>query len=110
MNIRDIQRANKQSGHFFFEPESLRFFDSRIGRKVYEGPGGVYFTTSERFKPLEGTPLARRYTVRQFDPSTSQVSTVGKFQDYPDAHGATFEAARLAAAYAAGPDGGTYEA
>lgn len=48
-NITEIKRANKAAGLHWFEPETLDFFKSRISGEVYEGPGGVYFVTSERY-------------------------------------------------------------
>lgn len=79
MDIDDIKMANKAAGQFFFEPSTLRFFRSRIGKTVYEGPGGIYFVTSEQFVPSSGRPAPRLYTVRRFNPETKSVDTVGEF-------------------------------
>jgi len=92
MTIYDIKLSNKQHGQFFFEPATLRFFRSRIGQEVYEGIGGVYFTTSEQFVPSSGTPAKRLYTVRKFDPATGDVDTLGEFQQYASASGARMAA------------------
>ena len=73
-SMADIRRANKAAGRFWFSPDTLRFFKSRIGDTVYEGPGGVFFVSSE--KPPHGP---RAHTVRQFDPETKSVATVGPF-------------------------------
>jgi hypothetical protein len=79
MTIDDIKRMNRSAGRYFFGPATMRFFRSRIGSTVYEGPGGVYFVTSEQFVPNSGRPHPRLYTVRQFDPATGDVDSLGEF-------------------------------
>jgi NADPH-dependent ferric siderophore reductase len=81
MTIEQIKAANHRAGRFFFEPATMRFFRSRVGSTVYEGPGGVYFVTSEQFVPSSGRPHPRLYTVRQFDPATGDVDSVGEFNE-----------------------------
>ena len=44
---------------------------------MFEGPGGVYFATSEK-----GPDGVRRYTVRRFEKATGGVATFGAFQGY----------------------------
>lgn len=61
--IETIKAANEAIGHHFFEPDTMRFFKSRILAEVYEGPGGVYFVSSER--PPVGP---REYRVRRANP------------------------------------------
>lgn len=70
--INDIKNANKQAGYHFFSPGAMRSFGSRIGKRVYQGPGGVFFLTSEATFDRKG----RRFNVRQFFPSRCDVSTV----------------------------------
>ncbi len=96
MTIDEIKLSNQQHGYYFFEPAALRFFSSRIGRSVYKGPGGVYFTTSEQFVPSSGKPEPRRYTVRQFYPETGNVESAGGFQAYSSSGAARMAALRLA--------------
>lgn len=52
------ERAAQRRGNFFFTKESLRFFNSRIG-KFYPVPGGAFFITSEK-----DYDHPRRYTIR----------------------------------------------
>ena len=79
--VSDIKAANKAAGQFFFERSAMRFFDSRIERGgPYCGPAGVFFVTSEQFHGSQGS-APRKYTVRQFDPTTGSVDTPGKFND-----------------------------
>src|SRR5262245_30151170 len=77
-----IRVANKANGYNYFEPETMRFFRSRVERGVYNGPGGVYFITSEQFVGSDGTAHERKYTVRQFHPENGSISTVGKFNTW----------------------------
>ena len=76
MNISDIKRANREAGRFWFSPATLRFFESRILPSVYEGPGGIYFITSE-----QGPHGPRAYTVRRFFPGRATIGTVGPFNE-----------------------------
>jgi len=70
ITLAEIRAANKAAGFYFFEPATLRFFDSRILRAVYQGPGGVYFITSEQFHGSGGYTAPRKHTVRKFNPET----------------------------------------
>jgi len=82
MNIDDIRRANKRAGLYFFESDTMRFFDCRVHSRVYRGG---FFVTSEK-----GPDGWRRFTVRQAKGDGS-ISTIGEFQQYgtrADAHDA----------------------
>jgi hypothetical protein len=104
MTLDDIKRINAAKGLFFFSPDSMRFFRSRIAPKVFEGPGGVYFVTSEQFE-FRGARHARRYTVTRFDPETGRTDRVdlpdGKdgFQAHPNLRSAYLYAAACAAGH-----------
>ena len=73
MNIDDIRDANKRAGLFFFEYETMRFFDCRVHSRVYRGG---FFVTSEK-----GPDGWRRFTVRQAGEDGS-IRTIGEFQQY----------------------------
>lgn len=98
MTIEQIKEANKRAGFHFFEVATLRFFKSRIGEQVYQGPGGTYFVTSEQFVPSSGIPEARGYTVRLFNLETHDISTVGRFNVLTKhvAHSKAYRAALVA--------------
>lgn len=96
MTIEQIRAANKAAGFFFFEPDTVRFFRSRILPTVHSGPGGVYFLTSEQFVSSRGVASPRRYTVRKFNPGSGDIDTVGEFNSMSKAH-ATKLAKRCAA-------------
>lgn len=87
-----IKAANRNHGGYFFSPDSMRFFNSRVSEKVHQGPGGIYFVTSEQFDARS----TRLYTVRRFDPSGKGIDTVGEFQQHSTSRQAHAEAARLA--------------
>ena len=89
-NISALRAANARVGRHFFDRDTLRFFNSRIGQNVYTGGDGWYFTTSE--VPPHGE---RAYTVRRMD-QHGRVHTVGEFMGYRSA-----SAARSAAQEAA---------
>lgn len=88
-----MARRNREVGNHWFSQDTKRFFGSRIGM-VYQGPGGVYFVSSE--KDFQGK--RRLYTVRRFDPISGSV-------DVPDSesfqeHGTSRAANRRAEALA----------
>lgn len=78
MTINEIKATNKAAGKQFFSPSNMRFFDSKVEPAVYEGPGGVYFLTSELYHASVGDGT-RRWTVRVFDPSTGVIDAFGPF-------------------------------
>jgi hypothetical protein len=87
----EIERANYYAGQHFFEPDTMRFFSSRVLDGVY---GGRYFVTSER----RGFDDYRRaYTVRVAR-DNGQVETVGDFLDFASSAAAHRRAAKLAQA------------
>jgi hypothetical protein len=88
-----IKTANRSAGRYFFSPDSMRFFRSRISERVHQGPGGIYFVTSEQYDDR----CPRLYSVRRFLPDGADIDTVGSFQEHATAYRAHAEAARLAA-------------
>lgn len=69
-----IERANHNAGFHWFEPSTKRFFRCRILDTVYQGPGGIFFVSSEK-----GPSERRLFTVREFTPKTADVDTFGEF-------------------------------
>jgi len=86
-SIEDVKRANAESGFFFFEAGTLRFFHSRIGRTLI---GGRWFVTSE--EPPSGE---RRWTVRRAEADGS-IETEGAFMAYGSGAEARRAAERIA--------------
>ena len=95
MTINEIKRANAAAGFYFFEADTLRFFASIIHDAVYEGPGGIYFVTSERFETRDYKG-PRKYTVRRYVPETAEVQEASKFQRYEESEDAHDDARALA--------------
>ncbi len=74
-----IREADHRARRYFFSADTMKFFDSRVLPTVYEGPGGVYFITSEKFRPSDGVSAPRKYTIRQFIPDSVNIRTVAPF-------------------------------
>ena len=74
----EIKSANKVNGGHFFDPVSMRFFNSRTLNDTY-GEKGNIFITSERFEENEDFP--RMYTVRFID-EDFKIQDLSKFQQF----------------------------
>jgi|TARA_R100000081_G_scaffold91208_1_gene68411 hypothetical protein len=74
-DMNDLRLFNAQAGRYFFSPNTLRSFGSRI--QDLPPYGGCVFVTSEA--DFYGT--ARRYTVRVMAKDGS-IDTWGGFRDY----------------------------
>ncbi len=61
--ISKIRTANKKAGHYFFSPETMRFFRSKAYGIVRTTEKGAFFITSEDFKASDGFE-DRSYKVR----------------------------------------------
>ena len=79
--IEQIKRANGRAGGYWFDPDTMRFFSTRVMSRVFPVPGGALFVTSDRHPAGMGRWI-RRYSVRRAD-GTGQISTVGDFGGYP---------------------------
>ena len=90
-NMHAIKDCNQRAGQFFFSPDTMRFFNSRVLDRVYQGNKGVYFVTSEKFR---NEP--RCYTVRRFFEKSGKVDTVGEHQEFSSAARAATQAKKLA--------------
>lgn len=81
----------KTQGHWF-DKDTLRFFGSRISDQLFYGSKNIYFVSSE----VGPHQLKRLYTVRQYNPETGAIETIGDFQQYKSMSGAKSAAKRLA--------------
>lgn len=85
--ITQVRNAHEGITHgHFFDAESLRFFGSEIGRKVYPTPSGAVFVTSEQDTSCgsEYPPAwdgQRRYTVR-YCSDTGEIRSRSEFGQY----------------------------
>jgi NADPH-dependent ferric siderophore reductase len=73
--LEDAKQRNEETGHYFFSPDTMRFFKSQVETPLL---GGEYFVTSER-APHD---TSRRYTLRQIDWDTGEVNTIGEFYSH----------------------------
>jgi hypothetical protein len=99
--VADIRAANEAAGHYYFTPDTMRFFGSRVLSGVI---AGRYFVTSERqpasYYPQYFPAGERRYTVRvAHDDGT--IDTVGEFQGWSTARQARAHARFVAVTPAA---------
>jgi len=69
-----IQSEMTDAGSHWWDSDSLYFFRCRVGEKVYQGPGGIYFVTSEK-SPWD----SRKHSCRQYIPSDKKIATIGEF-------------------------------
>lgn len=76
-DIHEIKEANKASGYHFFDRDTIKFFHSKVFPTVYQGPGGVFFVTSE----YRDTPADKEYKVRQFNVSNASIRTETTYKD-----------------------------
>jgi hypothetical protein len=74
-----IREADHRAGRHFFSADTMKFFNSRILPTVYQGPGGVYFITSEKFRGSDGVSAPRKYTIRQFIPDPVNIRSIAGF-------------------------------
>jgi hypothetical protein len=76
-----LEEYASRCGSHFFDPDTLRFFGSRILSGVTIHDGRAYFVTSERDNYTEGP---RRYSARYMT-AGAQFYKVGSFQQYDTA-------------------------
>ncbi len=71
----DIKRNNKQNSRYFFDKQTMKFFNSKIESKLY---ADNTFITSER----ENLQIPRTYTIRIALDNGREIGTIGKFQQF----------------------------
>lgn len=73
--LENAKRLNDINGLHFFEPNTMKFWRSKVHGRMIEGK---YFITSED----NYNHTSRRFTVRVFNWETGTVSTLGEFQEF----------------------------
>ena len=73
-DINDIQFEMQAAGSHWWDRDTMRHFSCRVSEQVYQGPGGIYFVTSEKSYNDK-----RYFTVRQYHPETKSIDTIGDF-------------------------------
>lgn len=92
-SIRDLEQhyKSKTKGHWF-EASTMAFFKSRLAESLVYTEDRILFFSSEK-----GPNGIRRYSIREYNPETGAIETVGLgFQAYK-----TLAAAKRAAQYLA---------
>ena len=75
-------------GRHWFDPSSMRFFSCRLPWGGWQGPGGTFFVSSEKFVGAWGrNSKPRAYTVRKVQ--EGDIDTVGDFNVYTKSHAET---------------------
>ena len=75
LTMEQVKENNKKAGRYYFSPDTMRFFKSRIESELFKQK---YFITSEQ----HGDWSPRLFSIREYDPKTHKISTVGDFQRY----------------------------
>jgi hypothetical protein len=86
-SVTAIKKANDAAGRYFFSPDTMRFFRSRVEPGVY---GGRVFITSEQFVGSDGTEFPRFWQLRVADDD-------GGVSSYDEREYDTLESAQAAA-------------
>lgn len=73
-NVAEVKIANRAINNHWFEPRTMRFFNSHVESGMY---GGRFFITSERME----LTMPKRFTVREALPD-GDIKTVGEFQKF----------------------------
>jgi hypothetical protein len=61
--ISKIRAANKKAGHYFFSPETMKFFNSKAYGIIKTTKAGAFFITSEIFEASDGSK-EKTYKIR----------------------------------------------
>lgn len=80
----------KETNRNWFTKEAMAFFNTKIESSVLKGN---YFITSERMELDQD----KRYTIRQYNLETKQVTTIGDFRAYTSLESAKQSVRRLQA-------------
>jgi hypothetical protein len=76
--VADVKRANHDAGQHWFDRDTMRFFASRVGSRLYHNR---FFVSSEQFRSFTGADGDRAYTIREAMPDGS-IEEVGAFQQF----------------------------
>lgn len=81
-NLHDLENHYRRlTGGHWFDPSSMRFFNTRLSNELLHDGGKFYFVSSEQQSGWGGD-YPRMYSIRTYDPVTGQIETVGEFQEY----------------------------
>jgi hypothetical protein len=78
--IEQIEGLNAALGYYFFSPDTMRWFNSKVYDDIYQIKEGVCFITSERDDYLDRQPT-RLYTVRIMR-LNGRIDSLSEFQQF----------------------------
>jgi hypothetical protein len=78
--IEQIEGLNAALGFYFFSPDTMRWFNSKVYDDIYQVKEGVCFITSERDDYLDRQPT-RLYTVRIMR-LNGRIDSLSEFQQF----------------------------
>lgn len=81
IDIEVVKKADRSAGHYWFEPDAMRFFKSRVAQTALKVGNKAYFVSSEQFETCSGPRRPRLYSIRVCDLKTGDIGT------YPDHDG-----------------------
>jgi hypothetical protein len=86
LTMADVIRINEKKGRYFFSPDTMKFFNSRIESDLIKNK---YFVTSEKrsaWRDMYGHTLApagkREFSIRKFNNKTGRIDTIGDFGEF----------------------------
>lgn len=83
-SIEQIKRANRERGHYYFSPDTMRFFRSEVESKTFNaGWGRTLFITSEHGP---GGPRGWAVSLAKRDGSIERMTDIRSHQSYSEAH------------------------
>ena len=95
VDAHDIKMIAHNRGSHFFDPASMRFFDSRLAGTGYKLNGDLYFITSEQFHD-QSHHGERKYTIRVMRKNSDRgIEDIGGFQKYGDSASAKRELTKI---------------
>lgn len=86
-DVAEFKQAHKAQGGHFFDPQAMRFFNSKIESGLVGQRDQQVFITSER----QDLDRPKKYTIRHAMPS-GEVREVGDFQEFDTLEQALYQA------------------
>jgi len=80
--VADVISLNKERGQFFFSPDTIKFFNSKILGGSLKGKNKNLFITSEKRPSFKGETTFRKFSIRKVNKTTGSIETVGEFQQF----------------------------
>ena len=80
--IDEVKRRSEKNAKYFFTPDTMRFFSSRVLELAWKKDDEIYFITSEADSSIyKHQGSNRAFTVRK-STSDGSIETIGKFQEH----------------------------